>query len=62
MGQSIPSYVNRLAKIGKFFFEIDDFFRMTPVDKKYEVCPIELGVTKKSNRNVFDGGSGVKIG
>lgn len=48
--------------MGKFFFEIDDFLRMKPFDKKYEVCPNELGVTKKEDKNIFDNGSGVQIG
>lgn len=35
---------------------------MKAYDKKYEVCPAELGITKKNDGPVFDKGSGVMIG
>lgn len=34
--KSIPSWVNRMANIGKGMLEIQDFFGMRPYDRKYE--------------------------
>lgn len=31
----IPAFVNRMANIGKSFLEIDDFFRMRPLENKF---------------------------
>jgi hypothetical protein len=35
LGKGIPGYVNRMASIGSFFMDIDDFIRMRPYDAKY---------------------------
>jgi hypothetical protein len=35
LGEEIPGYINRMAKIGSFFLDIDDFVRMRPYDSKY---------------------------
>ena len=34
--QPIPSWVNRMANIGKAFMEINDFFAMRAYDVRYE--------------------------
>lgn len=36
LGKGIPGYINRMASIGSFFMDIDDFVRMRPYDSKYE--------------------------
>jgi hypothetical protein len=57
----IPGWVNRMANIGKFVMEIQDFIGMKPYDLKYEVNAAELGVVTK-NTNPFEGSEGVVIG
>lgn len=60
--KEIPGYVNRLANMGKCLMELDDFFRLRPYDKKYEVSAAELGVQRLEEKSSFGKGSGVMIG
>ena len=36
LDKGIPGYINRIASIGSFFMDIDDFIRMKPHDAKYQ--------------------------
>ena len=49
----IPGWVNRMANIGKFFIEINDFFGMRPYDPRYETSAQELGVKLEEKKGAF---------
>ena len=40
--KSIPGWVNRLANIGKFFYEVNDFIRMKPYSIIHETSANEF--------------------
>lgn len=40
----IPSWVDRMAKIGRFFTEASDFLAMRPYESRWETAAGELGV------------------
>ena len=63
LGKSIPGFVNRMAKMGKFFYEINDFIMMVPYLTTRNMKYVQqTGSESQEDENVFDSGSGVQIG
>ena len=58
----IPGWVNRLANMGKFIYECNDFIMNKPYSAFHETSANELGVTIHEKEDVFSKGSGVTIG